>query len=197
MNSIILSFLAGGAAAVAAFSGIAFAVFREECIKRVSHYLVSFAVGALLGVVFFDILPEAFEMAAPESVLPFVLFGIIFFFTLERLLFWYHCHEGSCPVHTVSYLVLWGDFLHNFVDGIVIALSFLVDSYLGVLTAAAVLLHEIPQEIGDFSVLIHAGMARGRALVLNFFVATSVLLGIGLHISLGPFLYPISHTSLA
>ena len=173
MSIFWLSIGAAFAASLVSFSGIAFAILREEKVKSLSHYLVSFAIGALLGVSFLDIIPEALRMAEAEKVLPYVLFGIIFFFVLERLLFWYHCHEGVCEVHTFTYLILWGDFLHNFVDGIIVALSFLTDIRLGVITTFAVLLHEMPQEIGDFSVLIHGGLSRARAFLYNFFILSS------------------------
>src|SRR3989338_4489740 len=191
MSTFWLSMGAAFAASIISFSGIAFAIFSEEKIRSLSHYLVSFAIGALLGVSFLDIIPEALQMAEAEKVLPHVLFGIIFFFMLERFLFWYHCHEGVCEVHTFTYLILLGDFLHNFVDGIIVALSFLTDIRLGVLTTFAVLLHEIPQEIGDFSVLIHGGLSRARAFLYNFLVALSIVVGVIVTFALGPSLRPL------
>lgn len=190
MSIFWLSIGAALAASIVSFSGIAFAILREEKVRALSHYLVSFAIGALLGVSFLDILPEALGMAEAEKVLPFVLFGIIFFFVLERFLFWYHCHEGVCEVHTFTYLILWGDFLHNFIDGIIVALAFLTDVRLGALTTFAVLLHEVPQEIGDFSVLLHGGLSRAKAFLYNFLVSLSIVAGVLVTFALGEALRP-------
>ncbi|MEK7090563.1 MAG: ZIP family metal transporter, partial [Patescibacteria group bacterium] len=133
-----------------------------------------------------DLIPEAVHLGreagiATEGVTGiffFVLFGMVLFFILEKFLFWYHCHdEGNCPVHTYTYLILWGDALHNLIDGVIIALAFFVDIRLGVVTTIAVVFHEIPQELMDFSILLHGGMARRKALVYNFLVAVPAVAG--------------------
>lgn len=189
----VFLFSIGAALVVSAisFSGLAFAIFREEKVRAISHYLVSLAIGTLLGVAFLDILPEAFEMIDAAKIMPFVIIGILLFFILERFLFWYHCHEGVCEVHTFTYLILWGDLLHNFIDGMIVALAFMTDIRLGLMTAFVVMLHEIPQEIGDFSTLIHGGLARGKAFLYNFLVSLSIVLGVFVTFVFGNFLNPL------
>lgn len=183
-------FIASLFEAAVSFSGTFLVIFREEKIKKASHYIVSFAVGALLGVAFLEIIPESLKMLPAEFVFPLVLAGIVLFFILEKFLFWYHCHEGKCSVHTFTYLILWGDFLHNFIDGIIIALSFMTSTALGWTTTLAVILHEIPQEIGDFSVLLHGGLDRKKAIFYNFFVSLSTMAGAILTYYFGSILEP-------
>ncbi len=158
--------------------GRSVAFLGEAKFRHYIQYAISLAVGVLLGVVFLDVLPEALEMSGePRGVLLWVLGGFVFFFILERLLLVYHCHEGQCPVHVFGYLSLLGDAIHNFIDGIIIALAFFVDIKLGILTALAVVLHEIPQEMSDFLVLLHAGFSRARAMFYNFLIALTAVLG--------------------
>lgn len=149
----------------------------EKRLKRLTHYFVSLAVGTLLGAIFLEILPEALRLSAVGTVFLWVLFGFLFFFVLERVLLYYHCHEGTCNVHAAGYLILFGDAVHNFIDGVIIALAFFADLRLGILTSIAVLLHEVPQEIGDFLVLLHSGFTKERALLYNFLVATATIFG--------------------
>ncbi|MEK7566869.1 MAG: ZIP family metal transporter [Patescibacteria group bacterium] len=163
---------------VVSLAGRSIAFLGEEKFRRFIQYAISLAVGVLLGVVFLDVLPEALEMSEdPRGVLLWVLGGFLFFFILERLLLVYHCHEGQCPVHVFGYLSLLGDAVHNFIDGVIIALAFFVDIKIGVLTAVAVVLHEIPQEMSDFLVLLHAGFSRARAMFYNFLIALTAVLG--------------------
>lgn len=197
MPIFLTIFLSSLAASLVSFVGGLFAIFGEERLRRMGHYIVSFAIGALLSVAFLDLIPEAVEMSTLGSIMPFVLLGMAIFFILEKFLFWYHCHEGECEVHTYSYLILWGDFLHNFIDGVILALTFLVDVRLGLLTTFAVILHEIPQEIGDFGILIHGGFSRTRALWYNFLSSISVIIGAALTYLLGAALEPFLPASLA
>lgn len=197
MPLFVIILLASFAESLVSFVGGALAIFNEEKIRRIAHFVVSFAVGALLSVAFLELIPEAIAMDSTEAILPLVLVGIILFFILEKLLFWYHCHGGECPVHTYTYLILWGDLLHNFIDGIMITLAFLADIKLGILTSIAVIFHEIPQEIGDFGLLVHGGLSRGRALLYNFVVALSVILGAVMAYTLGPILAPFLPVALA
>lgn len=183
--------------AVVSFSGSFLVILGEEKIRKAVHYIVSFAVGALLGVAFLEIIPEALETSSIDVIAPLILAGIILFFIIEKFLFWYHCHEGRCEVHTFTYLILWGDLLHNFIDGVIIALSFLADSTLGWATTFAVILHEIPQEIGDFSVLLHGGMEKRKAIFYNFLVSLSTIFGALLTYYAGFFLEPFLPYALA
>ena len=135
---------------------------------RLIPSLVSYAVGALLGVSMLAILPEALEHLPPERVFATLLGGILAFFVLEKLVLWRHCHTHDCEVHDGSvFPVLIGDAFHNFVDGAVIAAAVMTSVPLGISTALAVAAHEIPQEVGDFAILLHAGYSRRRALMLN------------------------------
>ena len=148
--------------------------------ERVMH-LVSFAAGAMLSAAFFDLLPEAFEhmeSAQPGQVLAYVFFGLLIFYVIEQLLLVSHCHEGICDVHKARRsMVIIGDTIHNFLDGIAIAAALLVSLPLGLVTAIAVFFHEIPQEVGDFAVLQQMGMTRGQAIRWNIFSALSAIVG--------------------
>lgn len=157
--------------------GRLFVFWSEERVKKLSHHFIGFAVGALLGVVFLDLLPEALEFSSSETVFLWALVGFLAFFLLERFLFWYHCHDGVCPVHAAGYLVLIGDAIHNFIDGVIIAVAFLADFKLGILTSFAVIFHELPQEISDFVVLLQSGFGRAKALLYNFLIALTTILG--------------------
>lgn len=186
MSILAYIIIATGLEASVSLIGRLIAIFNADHIKKAAHFVVSFAVGALLAVAFLDLIPEAVHLGEEAGIATsgvtgiffFVLFGVFLFFILEKFLFWYHCHDdGHCPVHTYTYLILWGDALHNLIDGVIIALAFLVDIRLGVVTTIAVLLHEIPQEMTDFSIVLHGGMARRRALIYNFLVALPALCG--------------------
>src|SRR4029450_9301012 len=141
-------------------------------------WLVSYAVGALLGSAMLGILPEALTQLPAQRVLPALLGGILLFFVLEKLVLWRHCHTHDCEVHDGSvFPVLVGDTFHNFVDGAVVAAAVLTSVPLGVSTAFAVAAHEIPQEVGDFAILLHAGYSRTRALLLNAISASASAAG--------------------
>jgi zinc and cadmium transporter len=157
-------------------------------LRKILSFLVSFAAGALLGGVFIHILPEVSEkegLALGQSLL--ILWGILAFFTLEKIVHWRHCHQPTCSQHphSLGVMNLVGDGLHNFTDGILIAASFMVDDSLGLATTLAVVFHEIPQEIGDFSVLIYAGFTKAKALFFNFLSALLAVLGAVLTLILG------------
>ena len=146
--------------------------------SRLVPPLVSYAVGALLGVALVAMLPEAIAMAPAPRVFGTLLGGILLFFVLEKLLLWRHCHSDSCAVHgTSGPLVLIGGAVHNFIDGALIGASLVTSMSLGVSAAIAVAAHEVPHEIGDFAVLLHAGYSRSRALVLNIVCGLASLAG--------------------
>ena len=143
-------------------------LFNDRVRVRLIAWLVSYAVGTLLGVALLELLPQALETLAAIRVLATLLGGILLFFILEKLVVWRHCHTEECVVHsTAAPLVLIGDAFHNFVDGTVIAAAVVSSLPLGISTAIAVAAHEIPQELGDFAILLGAGYSRRRALVLN------------------------------
>ena len=150
--------------------------------------LVSYAIGALLGASLLEVLPEAVEMGGEiETVGQAVLGGILMFFLLEKLVLWRHCHDEVCEAHgshghghdhgRSGAMIMVGDTFHNFVDGIIIAGAFIADFRLGVVTTLAIIAHEIPQEIGDFLILLHSGYTRTRALLLNVLSGVATLIG--------------------
>ena len=160
------------------FVGVVFVSNKKLLTGKIVQYLVSFAAGVMLSTAFLNILPEALETGEVKEVLSYALGGMVFGFFLERFLLWYHHHhEDMHNVKPISLLVLIGDGIHNFVDGVAIAATFLVNPALGISTAIAVAAHEIPQEFADFSVLIHCGFSSRKALVLNFLSALMAVLG--------------------
>lgn len=151
--------------------------------------LVSYAIGALLGAVFLEILPHAFELNSDvHTMAGTVLFGILLFFTLEKLVLWRHCHHtDECEVHGIhdghtdhgrsGMMIMVGDTFHNFVDGILIAAAFMVDVQVGIVTSLAIIAHEIPQEVGDFLILLHSGYTRRQAFTFNLLSSMATLVG--------------------
>ena len=200
---IVLFTLLGGVLSVLAAS--VFLLLPESLRTRVLPAMVSFAIGALLGAAFLAVLPHA--LAAPgvrdmHAITSTVLLGLLGFFLLEKLVLWRHCHTHECEAHGATevhspiaihghakasgYLILFGDGVHNFVDGVLIAAAFLTDVHLGVVTALAVAAHEIPQEVGDFAILLHSGFSRGKALLYNVLASlTTVVGGVLAYFSLG------------
>jgi zinc and cadmium transporter len=139
--------------------------------------LIGFAAGGLIGGAFLHLLPEVVERGESSSVFFYVLIGFGIFFLMERYFYWRHCHEGVCDVHPFTYLNLIGDGIHNFTDGLIIAASFVTDFKLGIITTLAVIFHEIPQEIGDFGVLVYGGFSKKKAVFFNFISALTAILG--------------------
>lgn len=152
--------------------------WQEQRLRSILLYLVSFSAGALLGDVFLHLLPEMAEVGFGIKEGFYFLIGLIVFFILERFILWQHSHgEHSEDVHASVYLTTVADSLHNFIDGMVIAASFLVDPTLGVATTLAVIFHEIPQEIGQFAILLHGGWSKAKAIWYNFVSALASVLG--------------------
>jgi len=211
---IILFTLLGGVLSVLAAA--LFLLLPESQRTRVLPAMVSFAIGALLGAAFLAVLPHALATPGVRdmhAITSTVLLGLLGFFLLEKLVLWRHCHAHECEAHgSVSvaegrtpeatethlpdpernrasasgYLILFGDGVHNFVDGVLIAAAFLTDVHLGVVTALAVAAHEIPQEVGDFAILLHSGFSRGKALFYNVLSSlTTVVGGVLAYFSLG------------
>jgi zinc and cadmium transporter len=166
----------GGLGGLLVASGVL--LVNDSARAKLVPWLVSYAVGALLGVSTLAILPSALEQLPATRVLGTLLLGILLFFFLEKLVLWRHCHTHDCEVHDGAVLpVLVGDAFHNFVDGAVVAAAVLTSVPLGISTALAVAAHEIPQEVGDFAILLHAGYSRRRALLLNVLSAGASGLG--------------------
>lgn len=153
-------------------------LWKEKLARRVSHFLVSFGAGALIGIVFFDLLPEALEGAVDVARMLQVTFaGFLLFYIIEKAVSWYHCHHHEAATRVPRYLIILGDFIHNMIDGVLIAATFLVDARLGLIAAVGVLLHELPQEVGDFGILLHSGLSRARVIGYNLLSAAGALVG--------------------
>ena len=168
--------LLGGLGGLLVASGVL--LIQDSTRNKLIPWLVSYAVGALLGVSMLAILPATLEQLPSSHVFSTLLGGILLFFVLEKLALWRHCHTHDCEVHDGSVVpVLVGDAFHNFVDGAVIATAVLTSVPVGVSTALAVAAHEIPQEVGDFAILLHSGYSRGRALLLNVLSGLSSAVG--------------------
>ena len=169
--------------------GGVFLLIKEKKVLKYSHFLAAFAAGTLLGTVFFDLLPEAVEVSkhvieegisGKVDIFFWVLFGILGFFLLERFVHWFHHHQHEYAEENIKPtvpLVILGDSVHNFIDGIAIGATFLVSVPLGIITALAIAAHEIPQEIGDFGILLHKGLERKKVLLVNFFSALAAVVG--------------------
>jgi zinc and cadmium transporter len=179
---IIAASIFGGALSV-----LGAALFALNASMKWINALVSYAIGALLGAVFLNILPEAVELSGDMAkVSGTVLIGILVFFTLEKVLLWRHCHHTHCEAHEPDAahvhgrsgtMIMVGDSFHNFVDGIIIAAAFLTDVNLGIVTALAIIAHEIPQEVGDFLILLHSGYSKVQALRVNLLSSLATLVG--------------------
>lgn len=150
---------------------------KDKMLKEIIFLFLGFSAGALIGSAFLHILPQALTKTKSEVVFYGVIAGIVLFFLMERFFYWRHCHDGICNVHAFTYLNLIGDGFHNFVDGMVIAASFIISLKIGVVTTLAVILHEIPQELGDFGVLIYGGFTKQKALFFNFISALMAIVG--------------------
>lgn len=174
--------LAGGIVSVCAAAMLGNALGAQRI-----GMLISYAIGALLGAAFLEILPHALEHGDAHRMAATVLFGILLFFVLEKLVLWRHCHHDHCEAHDAQVaahdhgrsglLIMVGDTFHNFVDGILIAAAFLESTELGIITALAIVAHEIPQEVGDYLILLHSGYSKARALVFNLLSSLATVVG--------------------
>ena len=173
----IISFsLLGSVGAIV--TAAAFLLLREERQVTLIPYLVSYSTGTLLTAALLGLIPHAIEHTSTFLVLSTVLIGIILFFLLEKLLIWRHCHDSECKVHRVSgTMLLVGDAFHNFTDGIIIAAGFLSSVPIGIVTSLSVIAHEIPQEVGDFGILLHSGYPKKKALLMNTLSSLSTIPG--------------------
>jgi zinc and cadmium transporter len=173
---IIIFSLLGSIGAIAGASLLL--IFPDGVRKKLVPCLISYATGTLLGAAFLGMIPHALEHAQAPPILATVLAGIILFFLLEKLILWRHCHIVECDIHgTAGPLILFGDAFHNFVDGVVIAAAFLTSILLGVATALAVIAHEVPQEVGDFGILLDSGYSKQKALLYNMLSSITTLPG--------------------
>jgi len=190
---IVLFTAVGGVLSVIAAS--LFLLLSEKWQEKILPHGISLATGALLTVAFWGLIPEAFEQVKPaqfQAVSGVILLGILGFFILEKLLIWRHCHASHCHAHSeeshshdhnpteqhsAGTLILIGDAIHNFVDGVLIGAAFLTDPQLGIMSGLAVATHEIPQEVGDFAILLQSGYSKKKALIYNVLASFTTVIG--------------------
>jgi len=181
---IFYGFLSVSIISALSLTGAVLLFIRADLISKMVLPLVGLAVGALFGDAFLHLIPEALESEVGDIAPLFIIFGIVVFFVLERFLHWHHHHDTGDHVHEnelpLGKMILFSDALHNFIDGIVIAVAYAVSVPVGIATTIAVVLHELPQEIGDFGLLIHAGYSKSKALLFNFISSLSAFLGFAL-----------------
>ena len=183
-----LAWIIGASVAGALLSVVSAGVLALRASANQVPMLISYAIGALLGAVFLEILPHAFEQTGSvRNLAAVILGGILFFFVLEKLVLWRHCHAEQCEAHDhhadpndhgrSGMMIMVGDTIHNFVDGVLIAAAFMADTGLGIVTALAIIAHEIPQEVGDFVILLHSGLSKARAFAFNLIASGATLVG--------------------
>lgn len=171
---LLVTFLDG----IISFIGALTLALKEKTTQKILFILVAFSAGSMIGGSLLHLLPESLEVLDIDFAMLLFIAGFSVFFLVERFLHWHHCHGGNtCEVHTYSYMVLIGDSIHNFIDGLVIAAAFIADLTLGFVTSFVIIGHEIPQEIGDFGVLLHGGMKKKKALFYNFISQLSAVIG--------------------
>ncbi len=178
MSTLTLILLATLTISLGSLLGVLTLAVKEAVLHRFLILLISISAGTLMGGAFLHLLPEAVELTQPSTALGLTLVSFIGFYVIENLFFWRHCHrEGHCDRHAFGALNLIGDGLHNFLDGLLLAAAFTVSPQLGFTTTLAIAFHEIPQEIGDFGVLIYSGYSRRKALIANLLVSLTAVLG--------------------
>jgi len=185
----LLFWIMGSAFLVSLLSliGVTTLIIRHEFLDKILLALVGFSAGTLMGGAFLHLMPEALERSPSINAFSYLILGFTLFFLMERFLRWRHCHNGKCDVHVFTYLNLVGDGLHNFLDGLAIAAGFIVDLQLGIVTTLAIVSHEVPQELGDFGVLIYGGFSKSKALLYNLLSALTAMLGAFVGFYLSPY----------
>ncbi len=199
MSPLIYSLLSTLVISLISLIGLFLIFIKTKSLQKITLALVSFAIGGLLGDAFIHLIPQAFDFFSLEIVPSLmILLGIIIFFIMEKILRWHHCHEVDChqeEKHVVT-LNLIGDSVHNFIDGALIAASFQISLFVGLTTTLAVILHEIPQEIGDFGIMLHHGISAKKAVYYNFITSLTSFLGVFLisflSYDFSPYLIPIT-----
>lgn len=176
---LILTIAATFVVSLISFVGIFFLLLSEKTLNKILLFFISLSAGALLSGAFFHFLQEVIteKSGNPIEIFTCFILGYISFLFLEKIIKWRHCHDYKCKIHSFGYMNLIGDTLHNFIDGVTIALSFLININFGFITTLLIAFHEIPQELGDFGVLIYSGFKTRKALFLNFITALSCVFG--------------------
>ncbi len=166
----------------------------DKTLSKIIFILVSFSTGALLSGGLLHLTAESLEKLSVFNSFLLLIVGFSFFFLMEKFLYWHHCHKGKCEVHPYTTLILFGDGIHNFIDGLIIGVSFLVSVNFGLITTLMIITHEIPQELGDFGVLVYGGLKKKKAILYNFLSQVTCILGgiLGYFFSSIPeFIYPV------
>lgn len=201
MNPFYLSLISSLIISSISFVGLLFFFVNKKIINKITLFLVSFAVGGLLGDAFIHLIPQSFELIDSNSLVSaLILSGLLLFFILEKFLRWRHCHQVDCHQdnhhHHIVTLNIIGDSVHNFIDGALIAASFNISFFVGITTSIAVIIHEIPQEIGDFGIMIHHGVSVGKSVFYNFLSALTSVLGVSLifllNVNFSSYLIPLT-----
>lgn len=186
MNTLVWIILATMLNGLVAIVGAFTLLINKKTLDKIVFALVAFSAGALISGAFLHMINESIEKILPFYAFVLVIVGFSIFYLMERLLHWHHCHKhGTCEVHSFTYLILFGDGIHNFIDGLVIAASFLINIQFGMITTLLIISHEIPQELGDFGALIFGGFSRKKALIFNYISQLTCVIGgiIGFFIS--------------
>lgn len=174
LNWILIATIING---LIAFVGATLFFVNEKKLEKFLIIFLSFETGALLGGVFFHFIPESLEKISIIKTTLLSILGFTLFLSLEKILHWHHCHNEKCHEHTFTYLLLYGDAIHNFIDGLIIASSFIISVPVGIVTSSLIIAHELPQEISDFAVLIYGGFTRKKALIYNFLSQLTAVVG--------------------
>jgi len=187
MEIILYSLISVIIVSLISLLGFLFFKFKTKTLSKITHFLISFAVGSLFGDAFIHLIPESYEFFGDSIINPLmVIVGILLFFILEKFLRWHHCHDIDCSHHhPVVVTSLVGDAIHNFIDGLLIGATYLVSIPLGITTTIAIIVHEIPHEIADLGIYLHKGVSRVKALKLNFISASTAILGTIIALILG------------
>lgn len=183
--SLIYAIFAVSIVSILSLVGIFALSLNDKLLDKLLFYMMSFSAGAILGAAFFDLLPESIQTVENSIVFSYIALGFVLFYFLERLVYWYHGHGHSHDklvgsIKSYVYLNLIGDGIHNLIDGMVITTAFLVSVPLGIVSTIAVIFHELPQEIGDFGILVFGGLSKKRALLFNFLSALTAFVGVAL-----------------
>lgn len=157
--------------------GIVFLFRKESAIQNIILGLVGLSTGTLLGGAFFHLIPEGLKSVSVDNALTIILVSYVTFFAIEKVVHWHHCHDEKCAKHSIGYINIIGDLVHNFIDGLIVAFSFTFDVRLGIIATISIAFHEIPQELGDFGVLLHSGFSKKKALLFNYLSALTTVLG--------------------
>jgi len=177
MNTLLLIILSTFIVSATSLVSIFSLMLKKGRTEKLIFYLVSLSVGALLGGAFLHLIPEAYEKLPNVNIFLFIIVGFLLFFCIEKFLHWHHCHKGNCKINPFAYMNLVGDGIHNFIDGMIVAVAYIASIPLGIITTFVIALHELPQEMGEFGVLVYAGYSKKKATFYNFLSGLTAIIG--------------------